>query len=330
MRASAILRTIGAASAAAGLSVLALAPSASAQTPTQDLVLLRGSTLVRVAADAPGTAKSTVTITGLGSGDDLLGIDARPSNGELYGIGETGVIYTINPTTGAATAGPTAATAPSGSNFGVDFNPAADRLRVISDTGQSLRINVADGVTTVDGTIAYAAADAGTGTTPRVVAAAYTNNDTDPNTATELFDLEAARDVLALQSPPNDGVLVSRGALLADVTDDSAFDIGPGNDARAVIGGTLVRVDLATGATTVVGAVTGGAVDGMAFLLPTPAPANTTTTTTTAPGVTTTTTKKTELPRTGSEDVTVAAVGALLLTVGGLCLRASAKRQSAV
>lgn len=313
------------AAASAVVAVGAASPSATAQTAAPEILALRGNTLIRITQTAPGTAKATVAVTGLNSGDTLLGIDVRPANATLYGIGSSGVIYTINQTTGAATPGPTAATVPSGTNFGVDFNPVADRLRVVSSTGQSLRINVADGVTTVDTPVAYDAADAGNGTTPAVAAVAYTNNDNDAMTATELFDIESARDVLALQNPPNNGTLTTRGALGANAGLRSGFDIAPDGTAMAILGGTLYSVNVTTGAATAVGAVTGGVVDGMAFVpavtqTPTTTTSVATATTTTVVPATTTTTNAL-LPRTGDNTTNLLGIGGgLLLALGGVLI----------
>lgn len=317
-----LLAVFGAAAIGTGLALGAAPAPAAAQTSAQDIMLLRSNTLVRVSSATPGTVKATLPVTGLGLSDNLLGIDVRAANGLLYGIGSSGVIYTISPDTGVATAGPTASTVPSGTNFGVDFNPAADRLRVVSSSGQSLRINVADGATTVDTSVAYAASDAGTGTPPVVVGAAYTNNDNNPATATELFNIESARDVLVLQNPPNDGVLVTRGALGVDAALRSGFDIAPDGTAMAVLGDTLYSVNVTTGATTAVGAVAGGAVDGMAFLTAAaPAP---TTTTVAAPGTSTTRV----LARTGPSTTTGIGIGgtALLALGAAMIVFASTRR----
>lgn len=328
MKTRLLIGAIGIAAVIAATSAIS-SDVAQAQTSAPEILALRGNTLIRITQTAPGTAKATVAVTGLNSGDSLLGIDVRPANSTLYGIGSSGVIYTIDPVTGAATAGPTAATLPSGTNFGVDFNPAADRLRVISNTGQSLRINVVDGVTTVDTSVAYGSADAGNGTTPVVSAVAYTNNDTDTATATELFDIESARDVLVLQAPPNDGTLVTRGALGVNAGVRSAFDIAPDGTSMAILAGTLYRVDLTTGAATAVGAVTGGLVDGMAFV---PAVNQTTTTTTigsTSSTVPTTPTTRALLPRTGDNTTTGLGVGGvLLLAFGGALVALAAGRRA--
>ena len=81
----------------------------------------------------------------------LIGIDFRVQDGQLYGVGNGGGVYTFiarraRPAWCQLTLRSTART-----SFGVDFNPAADRLRIISDTGQNLRHNVsAGGTTTTD------------------------------------------------------------------------------------------------------------------------------------------------------------------------------------
>ena len=210
---------------------------------------------------SPNTIDTNVAITGLAGGETLAGIDVRPKDGMLYGLTSTARLVTIDPATGAATVKATLSadaadttapyTAMQGTTFAVDFNPAADRLRVISDSGQSLRINVDTGATTTDGNINRA------GVAPRVVAAAYTNSI--PNAAsTQLFDVDGASSVLALQNPPNDGTLVDVGPLGVTVAGAAAMDIGGGENGlvlaalRTTAGGpsSLYRVNLTTGAAT--------------------------------------------------------------------------------
>jgi hypothetical protein len=217
--------------------------------------------LVAFRATAPNTLTGTVAITGMNSGESLLGIDFRPKDGLLYGLTSAARIVTIDPATGVATAKATLmadaadTTAPfgaiGGTAFAVDFNPVADRLRVIGNGGQSLRINVDTGATTTDGTINRG------GTAPVVTAAAYTNSVAGA-TATMLFDLDSGADVLALQNPPNDGTLADVGPLGLDTAGDGGFDIAGGANGlalaalRTAAGGasTLYRIDLTTGAAT--------------------------------------------------------------------------------
>ena len=56
---------------------------------------------------SPGTIITAATITGLQAGESLVGIDLRPRNGTIYGLGRTasgaGSIYTLAAGTGTAT-----------------------------------------------------------------------------------------------------------------------------------------------------------------------------------------------------------------------------------
>ncbi|MBC8124034.1 MAG: DUF4394 domain-containing protein, partial [Gemmatimonadaceae bacterium] len=120
------------------------------------LIGLQGSETL-VFFNAADTATTTsLTVTGLlptsaGTPEALIGIDFRPENGLLYGITLEDSVYTIDPTTGAATLVSTLATAfPGGSSSGVDFNPVADRLRLVSRFGENYRVNVDTGETFVD------------------------------------------------------------------------------------------------------------------------------------------------------------------------------------
>lgn len=160
-----------------------------------------------------------------------------------------------------------------GSAFGVDFNPVPDLIRIVSDLGQNLRIRPADGiVASADTTLAYpAAADPNSTRTPRVVAVAYTNPDVDLQTNTVLHDLDVDRapdadparigEVLAIQVPPNGGVLDTVGRLGIDADDSTAFDIGLDSEALAVIvpaGSGVSRlyfIDLASGDATDLGQI---------------------------------------------------------------------------
>ena len=92
---------------------------------------------------SPGTIISDVSITGLQSGETLLGIDRRPANGLLYGLGSTSRIYSINTTTGVASSAGATPFSPalSGTSFGFDFNPVPDRIRVVSTDTSNFRLN---------------------------------------------------------------------------------------------------------------------------------------------------------------------------------------------
>jgi hypothetical protein len=250
---------------------------APAPVPVGDTVALTASgRLMSFNRATPGTQVGSIAVTGLAGGETLLGIDYRPADARLYGLGSTGKIYTIEPSTGVATlkvalkaaAGdddPFAAL--SGSDFAVDFNPVADRLRVVSNLGQNLRINVDTGDAITDGLISLA------GGTASVTAAGYSNAFFG-TTSTQLFDIDAASGLLHLQDPPNNGTLAAGLALGASGTQLNGFDIDARNNAgyaALTVGGAtnLYRVNLTTGATTVLGAVTGGeALRGLALQQP--------------------------------------------------------------
>ncbi|HEX6731721.1 MAG TPA: DUF4394 domain-containing protein [Pyrinomonadaceae bacterium] len=169
----------------------------------------------------PEDASTIGHIFGLVIDTNLVGIDFRPANGALYGLGNAGGVYTLNLDTAQATLRSRLNLALSGSFFGVDFNPTVDRLRIISDVGQNLRANVDNGATTSDDAINYTPGTPTNG----VTAAAYTNNDSDPNTATTLYDIDSILDQVAIQAPPNAGTLNPTGKLNVDTTVDVGFDI---------------------------------------------------------------------------------------------------------
>jgi len=254
--------TIGTGEALVGL---ALVPPAAPKV----YVLHDAARLASFALTAPNTLSGAVGISGLAGNETVVGVDFRPSNGRLYALTSTARLLTVDPDTGASTpvgalaADPADATLPyaglTGTRFTVDFNPVADRLRVVSDTGQNLRINVDTGLTTTDGAINRA-------TPAVVVAGAYTNSFAG-TTATDLLDLEGNENVLARQSPPNDGTLVNLGAVGIPLNGQAAFDIAGGANglALAALRGagvgpfTLYTVSLTTGAATPFGAVNGAA-----------------------------------------------------------------------
>jgi dipeptidyl aminopeptidase/acylaminoacyl peptidase len=234
-------------------------------TPTATIfAVTSANNLVRFRSNTPGTIDGSVAITGLQTGETILGIDVRPATRQIYALGNTGRLYTLNPTTGVATFVSTLSTAPSGSSFGVDFNPVPDRLRSTSDADQNLRTNVDTGAVTVDGALAYATGDANAGQNPFVVGSAYSNNFAGATTTT-LYGIDANLDILVRQDPPNSGTLNTVGPLGVNTSDAVGFDIANGSGtAFAVLtslgagaSAGLYTINLTTGAATLVGNVGG-------------------------------------------------------------------------
>ena len=190
------------------------------------------------------TAVTTAPITGLDADDPLVGIDRRPADGSIVGLTGGGVVYVIDPATAAATpAGAAIDPALESPAFGLDFNPTVDRIRVGASTGQNLRLNPDTGAIganpdtgapTIDGKLAFADGDANAGAAPKVVGAAYTNSVAGA-TRTQLFVVDAATGSLAIQMPPNDGILNTVGPLGVDLPDAASFDIAANGDALLAV-----------------------------------------------------------------------------------------------
>ena len=244
------------AAALAGAAVTTVAPPAGAADVNGQIVALTPTNnLITFDADNAATTLRNVAVTGIASGESLLGIDVRPATGELYAVGSTSRLYRVSPVSGAATAVGTGPFSPAlnGTAVGFDFNPTVDRIRLITADEQNLRLHPDTGaVAAVDTPLAYATGDPGAGTTDlRASAAAYTNNRANA-TATTLFDIDTGRDVLVTQVPPNAGTLNTVGPLGVDAADVNGFDIGPDGTAFAGLttsaGTRLYTINLSTGA----------------------------------------------------------------------------------
>ena len=221
-----------------------------------ELVALdESNTLLRFNSARLG-AVTTTKVTGING--TLIGIDHRPSNRLLYAVSSANDVYAIDRTSGVATSVSTLTVAfDAGPRSGLDFNPQTDRLRLVGGNGQNLRVHVDLGAAATDAPLRYAAKDPNAGKRPAVAAAAYTNAVASAS-STKLFDIDSDLDVLALQDPPNDGVLATIGPLGADFGLLAGFDIvtESGIDRGfAVSGPVLYEIDLATGAARPLGSV---------------------------------------------------------------------------
>lgn len=248
------------------------------------VVFALGAKNVLTAFDSatPGTTLATVRVRGLQRGETLRGIDFRPANNQLYGLGSTDRLYTIDTTSGTATAvGGTTVAIPidRDQEVGFDFNPAADRVRVVTESNQNLRLNPNDGTLVdgdtnagglqFDGLLQYDATDVNAGQNAAIVGAAYTANDNDPATPTTLYNIDSERDVMVLQGSPNGtpvspnaGTLFTVGPLGVDALDVGGFDILTENGVDTGLAALstnlraasqLYTINLSTGAATAIG-----------------------------------------------------------------------------
>lgn len=233
--------------------------------------LVDGTSLVTFSTSSPEKVKHTGSVSGLDQDTRLVGIDARVQDRNVYGVGDAGGVYTLDPHTAKATFVLRLTVPLEGESFGVDFNPAANALRVVSDTGQNLRQPFATpGAPTVaDTPLSTPPAE---GTTTGVTAAAYTNNDLDDTTATTLFVIDTTTGNVAVQSPANSGTLAATGKLGIDLAagTDVGFDV-TGTTGYAVVahdgGSTVYEVSLLTGKATKTGHA-GAAIGDLALQLP--------------------------------------------------------------
>jgi uncharacterized protein DUF4394 len=250
---------------------LMIAASALIALPATAGELLVGSTsnnrLVVFSSDNPRRVK-TLRVRGLAPNERILGLDVRPANGQLYALGSTSQIYIIDLQQRVATpVGSPFSPALRGDFFGFDFNPQADRIRIVSDADQNLRVNPDTGaVAGVDTELDYVVGDSGAGLDPGAVGAAYSNNDNDQATPTTLYDIDATRDTLVVQNPPNNGALTTVGSLGVTTTHSLVvgFDIAASDGTAYALlrpeGSDfpqLYRIDLTTGAASFIGQVGG-------------------------------------------------------------------------
>ena len=261
-----------------------MVPEAEGTARAENAVAVTASNkLLKFNAGRPGRILKTLTITGLQAGETLLGIDYRVSKDQLYALGSSGRLYTVNEDTAAASVvGMPFAVKLEGTQFGFDFNPMVDRIRVVSNTGQNLRLHpdtgavvdsnaTLEGVQT-DGKLTYAAGDANFGKSPMAVGAAYTYNKADTKITTN-FALDAATGALVTQGSregvmpavsPNSGQLFTVGSL-GLAFNNASFDIQALSDvAFAALNSDgsaasrWVTVDLKTGAAKSLGTIGGG------------------------------------------------------------------------
>jgi hypothetical protein len=221
---------------------------------------LSGSNLLAFDTATPGQT-SALAITGVSASETLVGIDFRPQNGLLYGLGvnataDTATLYLISHRTGVATPVGTAGQVqfttdgttavnlpdPTTAGYGFDFNPGADTVRVTTSSGLNFRIDPNTGAP-IDGDNGGAvttginpdAAINGSGSTG-VSATAYTNNQPNSGGITTLYTLDEASHSLFIQNPPDGGTqtlgqTVKLGGNTLNFTAINGFDIPAGVNA---------------------------------------------------------------------------------------------------
>lgn len=229
--------------------------------------LTEGQRLVTFDTDVR-TIHSTVAISGLGE-DTLVGLDFRPATGELYALSNGNQFYKIDTNSGAASpVGNALSLIDVSKSF--DFDPVNDTIRLVTTLRKNLRVNPNTGaIAAADQILTYAAGDPNFGAATQVVQAAYTNSVPGAVSST-LYNLEATRDVLTIQSPQNGGQLHTVGSVgvtLGTFLCFNGMDISGHTGTGYVVGknilsggmveNTLYTIDLTTGLFELRGAVAG-------------------------------------------------------------------------
>lgn len=239
--------------------------------PETVFAVTSSNVLIRFNAGKPGAISSYRPITGLQSGERIVGIDFRPANGRLYGVGTAGQLYTID--TGSAIAepvGPGRFRSLARGDVGFDFNPVADRIRMVTGDGDNLRLDPDSGqVIDVDATseglqldadLAYAQREFWTGQQPRVAAAAFSNS-RPGSRQTTIFAIDRVSGALVTQGSheraftriaPETGLLHVVGRLGIALGEGAvSFDVSTANIALLCVTtsgrSALYEVDLRTG-----------------------------------------------------------------------------------
>jgi hypothetical protein len=218
-------------------------------------------------SSAPGSILSGSFVAGLQSNETIVGIDFRPATGQLYALGTSSRLYTLNTANGTASAVAGAFTpALNGFNFGFDFNPTIDRVRTVAETNKNTVLNPITGAVQLSATdLFFGPADPNFGVDPNVVNSAYTNNFVGAG-ATQLYGIDTALDILVTQAN-NAGTLGTVGPLGINATGVGGFDISgttgiayasllPSGSSQS----NLYSINLLTGAATNLGQIDGGVI----------------------------------------------------------------------
>jgi hypothetical protein len=263
----------------AALLLAACAVLAGCQKDYSAYGLTTTGSIIQFTTRKPTTINSTVTVSGLNSGQSVVQIAYRPSNGTLYCITNDGYLCTVDPSTGTASvmSTPFTQTLGNGSNSVrlsspvISFDPVVDQLRVIS-TDYNLRVNPGTGGLVDSYTkAAFDSNDSNAGKTPQLTGIVYQDPVAGSSTAT-LFALDATTGSLlrigdknaGSPSSADGGDLRTVGSTGVSFSTNGGFTIEQQNgDAYAVLqqsgtGAALFTVDLGSGSAGKVGAIGDG------------------------------------------------------------------------
>jgi hypothetical protein len=220
---------------------IAMVAASSANAETLTALVYNGNNIFQFDSSTPGTLFNQHGVSFLQGGDILVGIDYFGTT--LYGVGQAGWLYTINPNTGAAsTIGHFTPGGLSGIYYGVNADNGA--MRIVSDASIDMLVNLSTG----------ALISSGPSTSTGLSGLASNGNG--------LFAVDSVANTLGTLDPST-GTYSSIGGMLYDVSGKNGFDISQYSGVAYFASGVsssgldanLYTVDLSTGATSLVGTI---------------------------------------------------------------------------
>jgi hypothetical protein len=225
--------------------------------------------LVKFAESDPSKVTKS-TITGLATGEHLVGIAFRAKDTKLYAVSSASRLLVLDTASAKATAvGPKFVVPLVGQAFGFAFDPSADEARVHSDLAEDLRVDPQTGwLSGNDPGLVFRNDDRFAAESPSVVANAYSKPPIAGGKGT-LYAIDADHDILGVLPVPLAGEVVTVGDLGVDVEGPAGFDITQTGEAFAAlrVDGTtsLYAIDLGTGKAKAMAAIgVGSAIAGLA------------------------------------------------------------------
>lgn len=171
--------------------------------PRADVVFLDAENGLWRQRACSGLCRREIVVKGVAG--QLIGIDYRPADGQLYGLDDTGRLYTIDGQGNATLV--SALTLPFAGDVRslMDFNPVVNALRLIGANDQNYAVVNAGGgnlnLTVAQTALAYAAGDVNFGRNPNITGGAYTNNVAGAAT-TIFYGIDYGLDALVTIAPP--------------------------------------------------------------------------------------------------------------------------------
>lgn len=201
--------------------------------------------------DDPDEPTRTLVVTGTATGEVLVDVDSRPSDGKLFAVADSGAIYEIDVATGEATQVSTSSENFTGATLDMAFDPDTDELHVSSDASLNVTITVSSGAAIRATNYFYAAGDVNAGLDAELSALAFAQGS---GSGSVKYGIDTQQDVLVRESASAEGAVETVGTLGVDVSGPIAFDIAADGTAYLIaeVGSDtiLFEVDLTTGATT--------------------------------------------------------------------------------